>query len=135
MLFDTHVHLNAEQFNEDLQEVIDRAIAEGVTNMVVVGFDEITIKKAIELAESYDFLYASVGWHPVDAIDMTQEHLDWLKELASHPKVVALGKWVLIITGTSHRRKSRKRSSANKSGWQKKCNFLLSYIIVMQQQT
>ncbi|GAE47372.1 deoxyribonuclease YcfH [Mesobacillus boroniphilus JCM 21738] len=91
MLFDTHVHLNAEQFNEDLQEVIDRAIAEGVTNMVVVGFDEITIKKAIELAESYDFLYASVGWHPVDAIDMTQEHLDWLKELASHPKVVALG--------------------------------------------
>ncbi|WP_226679402.1 TatD family hydrolase [Mesobacillus jeotgali] len=91
MLFDTHVHLNAEQFNEDLQEVIDRAIAEGVTNMVVVGFDEITIKKALELAENYDFLYASVGWHPVDAIDMTQEHLDWLKELASHPKVVALG--------------------------------------------
>ena len=91
MLFDTHVHLNAEQFNEDLQEVIDRAIAEGVTNMVVVGFDEITIKKAIELAETHDFLYARVGWHPVDAIDMTQEHLDWLKELASHPKVVALG--------------------------------------------
>lgn len=91
MLFDTHVHLNAEQFNEDLQEVIDRAIAEGVTNMVVVGFDEITIKKAIELAENHDFLYASVGWHPVDAVDMTQEHLDWLKELASHPKVVALG--------------------------------------------
>ncbi|WP_423410613.1 TatD family hydrolase [Heyndrickxia sp. MSNUG] len=91
MLFDTHVHLNAEQFNGDLQEVIDRAIAEGVTNMVVVGFDEQTIKKAIELAEEYDFIHASVGWHPVDAIDMTPEHLDWLKELASHPKVVALG--------------------------------------------
>ena len=91
MLFDTHVHLNAEQFNDDLQEVIDRAIAEGVTNMVVVGFDELTINKAIELAEKYDFIYASVGWHPVDAIDMTPEHLEWLKELASHPKVVALG--------------------------------------------
>ncbi|MCM3575884.1 MULTISPECIES: TatD family hydrolase [Mesobacillus] len=91
MLFDTHVHLNAEQFNDDLQEVIDRALDEGVTNMVVVGFDEATIKKAIELAEGYDFIYASVGWHPVDAIDMTQEHLDWLRELSSHPKVVALG--------------------------------------------
>lgn len=91
MLFDTHVHLNAEQFNEDLQEVIDRAIAEGVTNMVVVGFDEETIKKAIELAETYDFIHASVGWHPVDAVDMTPEHLEWLKELSSHPKVVALG--------------------------------------------
>jgi TatD DNase family protein len=91
MLFDTHVHLNAEQFNDDLQEVIDRAIAEGVTNMVVVGFDELTINKAIELAEKYDFIHASVGWHPVDAIDMTPEHLEWLKDLASHPKVVALG--------------------------------------------
>lgn len=91
MLFDTHVHLNAEQFNEDLQEVIDRAIAEGISNMVVVGFDEETIKKAIELAETYDFIHASVGWHPVDAIDMTPEHLEWLKELSSHPKVVALG--------------------------------------------
>lgn len=91
MLFDTHVHLNAEQFSDDLQEVIDRAISEGVSNMVVVGFDQITIKKAIELAEKYDFIYASVGWHPVDAIDMTEEHLNWLRELASHPKVVALG--------------------------------------------
>lgn len=91
MLFDTHVHLNAEQFNEDLQEVIDRAIAEGVTNMVVVGFDKVTIEKAIELAEKYEFIHASVGWHPVDAIDMTPEHLEWLRELAGHPKVVALG--------------------------------------------
>lgn len=91
MLFDTHVHLNAEQFNDDLQEVIDRAMAEGVTNMVVVGFDQITIEKAIKLAEQYEFIYASVGWHPVDAIDMTEEHLEWLRELAGHPKVVALG--------------------------------------------
>ncbi|MCM3588580.1 TatD family hydrolase [Mesobacillus maritimus] len=91
MLFDTHVHLNAEQFNDDLQEVIDRAQAEGVSRMVVVGFDRPTIKRAIELCETYDFLYASVGWHPVDAIDMTPEDLDWLRELSAHPKVVALG--------------------------------------------
>ena len=45
----------------------------------------------MELAEAYDFIYAAVGWHPVDAIDMTEEHLTWLEELASHPKVVALG--------------------------------------------
>jgi TatD DNase family protein len=91
MLFDTHVHLNAEQFNEDLQEVIDRAQAEGVEKMVVVGFDRPTITKAIELCETYDFIYASVGWHPVDAIDMKPEDLEWLRELSAHPKVVALG--------------------------------------------
>ena len=62
MLFDTHVHLNAEQYNEDLQEVIDRAQAEGVSNMVVVGFDRPTITRAMELCEKYDFIYAvSVG--------------------------------------------------------------------------
>ncbi|RSK56853.1 TatD family hydrolase [Bacillus canaveralius] len=91
MLFDTHAHLNAEQFNEDLPEVINRALEAGVTNIVVVGFDKPTITKAIELAETYEFIHASVGWHPVDAIDMTAEDLQWLEELAAHPKVVALG--------------------------------------------
>ncbi|MBM7543147.1 TatD family hydrolase [Amphibacillus cookii] len=91
MLFDTHVHLNVDHFNEDREAVIQRAIEAGVTEMVVVGFDHDTIPKAIKLAEQYDFIYAAVGWHPVDAIDFTSEELQWLETLASHPKVVALG--------------------------------------------
>ncbi|WP_018924716.1 TatD family hydrolase [Salsuginibacillus kocurii] len=91
MLFDTHVHLNIDPFAEDREEVIERAQEAGVSLMNVVGFDRDTIPKAIELAEMYEFMYASVGWHPVDAIDMTDEDLDWIKSLASHPKVVALG--------------------------------------------
>jgi TatD DNase family protein len=91
MLFDTHVHLNAEQFEDDLSEVIERATRAGVERMVVVGFDRPTIEKAMELVKTYDFIYASVGWHPVDAIDMTDEDLVWIEELSSHPKVVALG--------------------------------------------
>lgn len=91
MLFDTHVHLNADQFEEDREEVIKRARAAGVKNMVVVGFDRKTIPLALEIAESHPDIYASVGWHPVDAIDMTEEDLKWLEELTEHPKVVALG--------------------------------------------
>lgn len=91
MLFDTHVHLNAEQFEEDLTEVITRAQEAGVANMIVVGFDRPTITKAMELVETYDFLYAAVGWHPVDAIDMTDADLEWIESLAAHPKVVAIG--------------------------------------------
>lgn len=91
MLFDTHVHLNADQYKEDLEEVINRALKEGISRMVVVGFDRPTIEKAMELVEKYDFIYASVGWHPVDAIDMKDEDLLWIEELASHPKVVAIG--------------------------------------------
>ena len=91
MLFDTHVHVNAEQFNEDLEDVIDRAKEAGVNNMVVVGFDRPTIIRAMELIETYDFMYAAVGWHPVDAIDMTEDDLQWIEELSNHPKVVAIG--------------------------------------------
>lgn len=91
MLFDTHVHLNVKQFDEDREEVIKRAKEAGVTHMVIVGFDHETIPKAIELAEENDNFYAAVGWHPVDAIDFTEKELGWLEELAAHPKVVALG--------------------------------------------
>ncbi|MEK4019295.1 TatD family hydrolase [Bacillus sp. FSL K6-3176] len=91
MLFDTHAHLNAEQYNEDLEQVIERAKSEKVEKVVVVGFDRPTITRAMELIEAYDFIYAAIGWHPVDAIDMTDEDLAWIKELSQHEKVVAIG--------------------------------------------
>ena len=91
MLFDTHVHLNARQFVEDREEVMQRAFEAGVNYMVVVGFDRETIPLAIEIAEQNETIYAAIGWHPVDAIDMTDEDLSWIESLASHPKVVAIG--------------------------------------------
>jgi TatD DNase family protein len=91
MLFDTHAHINALQFDEDREQVIQRALDEGVENIVVVGFDNETIDGAMELAEKYPFIYAAVGWHPVDAIDMTNEDLKRIERLAAHPKVVAIG--------------------------------------------
>ncbi len=91
MLFDTHAHLNAIQYNEDLEEVIQRAKSENVSHIVVVGFDKETITKAMELTNQYEMIYAAVGWHPVDAIDMTDKDLQWIRELSSHPKVVAIG--------------------------------------------
>src|SRR5699024_11883201 len=63
----------------------------GVHYMVVVGFYRETIPLAIEIAEQNETIYAAVGWHPVDAIDMTDEDLSWIESLASHPKVVSIG--------------------------------------------
>ncbi|RCW63063.1 TatD family hydrolase [Saliterribacillus persicus] len=91
MLFDTHVHLNVSHFKDDQQEVMKRAEEAGVKYMVVVGFDHETIPKAIKLAEDNENIYAAVGWHPVDAVDFMNKELQWLEELAEHPKVVALG--------------------------------------------
>ena len=88
---DTHVHLNADQYDEDLQQVIDRALEAKVEKMVVIGFDEKTIKRAMKLADDYSFIYVVIGWHPVDAVDCTDEYLAWIEELATHPKVVGIG--------------------------------------------
>lgn len=91
MLFDTHTHLNDKAFAEDRQEVIQRAQELGVSLMVNVGFNRETIPQTLELAETYDSIYAAVGWHPQDAKDMTEEDITWLEELSQHPKVVAIG--------------------------------------------
>lgn len=91
MLIDTHAHLNAEQFEEDLEIVIERALQSGVEKMIVVGFDRKTIQRAIELSEKFSFIFAVVGWHPVDAIDCTEEDLEWIESLATQPKVVGIG--------------------------------------------
>lgn len=91
MYIDTHVHLNADQYEEDLQEVINRALEAKVTKMVVVGFDRKTIEKAMQLAADYPFIYAVIGWHPVDAIDCTEEDLQWIEELSANEKVVGIG--------------------------------------------
>lgn len=91
MLFDTHVHLNNDQYEEDCVEVIERAFEAGVRYMTIVGFDEKTIPRALELAEEYEHIYAAVGWHPVQAIHYKPDHLNWLEQLSDHPKVVAIG--------------------------------------------
>ncbi|WP_312115994.1 TatD family hydrolase [Brevibacillus reuszeri] len=91
MLFETHAHLNAKEFDEDREEVIARAQENGVSTIVNIGFNAETIPTCMELAEAHDFIYAVIGWHPQDAKDMTDEHLEWIEELSRHPKVVGLG--------------------------------------------
>ncbi|TVY06814.1 TatD family hydrolase [Paenibacillus cremeus] len=91
MLIDTHAHLNAPQFDEDRQEVIERALQNGIRRIVNVGFNRETIPSSIALAEQYDFIYSTVGWHPTDAIDMKPEDLQWIESLCQHEKVVAIG--------------------------------------------
>lgn len=91
MLIDTHVHLNAHQYDEDLEEVIARARENGLEKMVVIGCDRKSIERTMELIEAYDDIYGVIGWHPVDANDCTDEDLQWIEELSAHEKIVGIG--------------------------------------------
>lgn len=92
MLFDTHAHLNDDAFKEDLEETILRAKENGVKLINLVGFDDKSIKRALEISEQYDDIYLTLGWHPVEAIDFNEEKYNMIKEIAlNNPKVVAIG--------------------------------------------
>ncbi len=92
-LVDTHCHLDDPKFDEDRAQVIDRALAAGVTRMVAVGTGNgpPDLECGVRLADRYDFMYATVGVHPHDASKARAETFTRLQELAVHPKVVAIG--------------------------------------------
>lgn len=91
MIFDSHTHLNAEQFNDDIPETIERAKELGVTKMAVVGFDTPTIEKSLQLSHDYLNIYSIIGWHPTEAGSYTKDIEKKLQEQLTMPKVVALG--------------------------------------------
>jgi len=91
VMIDTHAHLDSERFGHDREEVIDRAFSSGVEAIVNVGTDVDTSLFSMELAAAYGGIYAAVGFHPHNAGDMTAEDLSRLADLASDPKVVAIG--------------------------------------------
>lgn len=91
MLFDTHAHLNVEQFATDSEEVIKRAQENGVSKIAVVGFDHETIDKALELSRKYQEIYPIIGWHPTEAGSYTDEIEEKLIQLIQEENIIAMG--------------------------------------------
>ncbi len=91
MLVDTHCHLNFDLFNEDRDQVVERARQAGVDRIVNPGVDLDTSRSAIRLAARYPQVYAAIGVHPNDILDWDGRFLTQLRELADSPKVVAIG--------------------------------------------
>lgn len=91
MIFDTHTHLNVDNFSGREAEAIQKARDFGVTKLNIVGFDGPTIEKSLALATEFDNLYATIGWHPTEAGSYSPEIEKMLVDKLSHPKVVALG--------------------------------------------
>ena len=98
-MVDAHCHLNLHKFDDDYDAVIEEALKVGVNTIVNTGTSIPSSRKAVELSEKYENLYAIVGIHPhhADKTDVEFEgelHEDWLTELekiARSPKVIGIG--------------------------------------------
>ena len=90
LLIDSHAHLQFPEFERDWQAVVQRASEAGVSRIVVIGTDLATSRKALELAQQGG-LYATVGFHPHAAGELTRKGLDELEQLAAAASVVAIG--------------------------------------------
>lgn len=91
MLFDTHAHFDAKQFDSDRDEILKSLPENGVEYVVNIGADLKSSETSVLLAEKYPHVYASVGIHPEFADTLTDDALSTLKELAENKKVVAIG--------------------------------------------
>jgi TatD DNase family protein len=93
VLIDSHAHIQGNEYDGELEAVIERARGAGVEKIIAVGGagDMSSNTDAIALADSFPDIYATVGMHPHDAKDVGTEELRALSELTAHPKVVAVG--------------------------------------------
>ena len=91
MLIDSHAHLEMKEFDNDRNDVIERAKSAGVDFIVTVGTNLRLSRKAVALAGQYENIYATIGVHPHDVGKIDNKTYDDLKELAREKKVVAYG--------------------------------------------
>ena len=91
MLIDSHAHLDMKDFDKDRKQVIERATQGGVGQIITIGIDLASSLKALELADQYDFIFSTVGYHPHNADEVNLEELKELEGWVSEPNIVAWG--------------------------------------------
>jgi len=88
---DTHAHLADESLANQIDLVLERAAQAGVSRILCVAVDAGTSEAAVKIAETYPQVWASVGIHPNYANQAAETDWERIRDLASHPRVCALG--------------------------------------------
>lgn len=91
MLIDTHTHLDFPDFDSDREAVIRRAVDAGVTRMIAIGTNLQTSRAALALADHHPEVYATIGIHPNEVMEVPDDAVSQLEKMAQHPKLVAIG--------------------------------------------
>ena len=89
--FDSHSHYNDEKFDDDREELIKNTFESGITKFMCIGYDVESSKKAIEISEKYENIYATCGISPNDIEKVNNSSLKEIEKLAKSQKIVAIG--------------------------------------------
>lgn len=100
-LFDTHAHLDVEEFDADREELL-RKIGETMAGIIDPGCDLLSSKKAVALAHQYPFVWAAVGIHPEELGHSSFDQLKDIEGLCADPRVVAIGEIGLDYYNDEH---------------------------------
>lgn len=90
-LFDSHCHLDDEQFDTDRDQMIQALPSQGLSHCVTVGSDVASSQRCIRIAGDYPFVYAAAGVHPHVAAKASANYLQQIEAFLGGPKVVAVG--------------------------------------------
>ena len=91
-MIDIHAHYDDPAFDADREELIASLFSEkGIKKIINAGCNIESSMQSIKLAEKYDGVYAAVGFHPHETLNFNDDDLNIIREMLSHPKVVAIG--------------------------------------------
>ena len=91
MIIDTHAHYDDKAFDEDREAVLADLREKGICRVINSGSSLGACKRTLELTEKYDFIYGTLGIHPCDCEELTEEDVQWIKSQCALDKIVAVG--------------------------------------------
>ncbi|MBQ7918504.1 MAG: TatD family hydrolase [Lachnospiraceae bacterium] len=91
MIIDTHAHYDDKVFDEDREAVLADLQGKEISRVINSGSSLAACKRTLELTEKYDFIYGTLGIHPCDCEELTEEDIQWIKEKCALKKIVAVG--------------------------------------------
>ena len=110
MIIDTHIHLDDKRYDDDLEELLQRAYDNSVERFIIPGADPQTLGKAVKIAENHENIYFAIGVHPYDMNDYSEEIFE---QYIHHPKCVAVGECGMDyfrLEGTQEEKDSEKKA-------------------------
>ncbi len=91
MIFESHAHYDAHQFDEDRRELLNTMQENGVGTILNVCADWDSVTEVVDMVQDYPFMYAAVGLHPDEVGELDDERFEFLKDQCKKDKVVAVG--------------------------------------------